>query len=127
MFFFGLIFLWVCTGIILYTKYRVIVNGKKLQGEIVGFKRPSGSALSFSGYYYIIRFEYGNEIIAAQSMQSKMGTLDKPPKNKKGEKCMIYYNPKYPEKVTIAGKFGAEISAAVLFLIGLGGLIIYLQ
>lgn len=125
MFFVAVIFLWFCTGAILYSKYRVILNGKKLQGEIVGFTRTSESTLSFSGYRYVIRFKYANKTLAAESLQTKMGTLEKPPKHKEGERCTVYYNPKYPNKVALAGKYGAEISSLILFLIGVVGLYIY--
>lgn len=125
MFFFAVLFLWFCTWAVLYSKYRLIINGHKLKGEIVGFMKPTNSAMKFAGYHYIVRFKYGGELLAAKSIQSKMGTLNAPPKNKKGKKCTIYFNPKYPEQVAIRGTYGMEVAAGILFGLGVLGIIIY--
>lgn len=125
MIFLAVLFLWICTGILLHSKYRLIINGHKLKGEIVGFVKASKNKSSVSGYNYVVQFKYDGELHAAKTLQSKLGTIYGPPKIKKGKDCTIYFNPKYPEQVTMTGAYGMEIGAATLFALGMIGVIVF--
>jgi len=110
--------------ILLFIKYRYMWKGELVEGEIVGFERGSKSTHGLTGYNYRIRIRYEGEIFIAKAIDGVVtgGGYPELPINRQR---MVYFNPKKPEKVSLAGSHGAEIAAYSLFILGFLAILAY--
>lgn len=112
-----ILFLWLLAILILAIKYFYVFTGEKLKGEIIGFRKGASSTMNFVGYNYVIRFAYKDDFYTAKAIQSKQNNLNRYPKMPKDRDCMIYFNPKHPKTVSMAGRYGIELISVGIILL----------
>lgn len=99
-----------------YAKYRIVVGGALVDGEIIGTVRPSNAeAWKRGGTWrdvYLVR-------VNNMALPSQFG--DNLPKSKAameeriGARCAVYFNPKHPTYVVLAYSWIADFSAVTFF------------
>lgn len=111
-------FLCVSALIVFFIRLRLILTGKLLKAEIVGYARGAKGIRGFVGYNYRIRLEYNEEIHFARSLESVVVFDGMIPQKNLGLSCQVYYNPKSPKWVAIKGFHRLEWLALAMFILG---------
>ncbi|WP_040983168.1 DUF3592 domain-containing protein [Oceanobacillus jeddahense] len=113
---------------VIIIKVKTILNGKLVEGKIVGYVRSAKGTHGMVSYNYKILLEYNEEMYYVTSIDSLTGTDGGIPRKNLGMYCNVYFNPKSPEKrVAIKGFRKLEWIAFFLFLMGFFMIIIELN
>lgn len=116
-------FFTIAIGVLfIYTKYRIVIGGKKIEGKIVGARGSSGTA-KYTGISLVksYRFEFTDEGRMKQLEGWGMVLYSKKFIQEKriGQVKKIYFNPKHQDMVILVPSIWAEICGAIMIAFGI--------
>jgi len=93
-------------------------TGQVVAGEIVGYASGAKGLYNIMASNYRIRIVYENEIFMVTSIESVIHSSGTIPNRDLWKECAVYFNPKYPKRVSIKGYHTLEWMALYIFILG---------
>lgn len=106
---------------ILALRYRIKWQGELLEGEIVSVVKGNRGLYGIRGYNYRVRFEFDEQLFYRTTLENVI-SFGGEPKIRVSKYCRVYFNPKYPNRVTLKGFHQVELLSYGLLVFGLFGM-----